>query len=214
VTSSATTVEEALWLEAHDVDAVIAQGAEAGGYRATFLPRDLNRAMASQAGTLALVPQIADVVSVPVIAAGGIADGRNIAAAVALGASSVQIGTAFLLCSEAGTPALHRNALRHVRDEEILVTNIFSERPARVIADRLARELAVLSDAAPDFPLPLGALASPRAAAERQQSRDFTLLWSGQAAALAREMSASALVHGAGAGGNRTVQPPRTQQAD
>jgi nitronate monooxygenase len=134
--------------------------------------------MASQAGTLALVPQIADVVSVPVIAAGGIADGRNIAAAFALGASSVQIGTAFLLCSEAGTPALHRNALRHVRDEEILVTNIFSERPARVIANRLARELGVLSDAAPDFPLPLGALASLRAEAERQQSRDFTLLWS------------------------------------
>jgi nitronate monooxygenase len=150
--------------------------------------------MASQAGTLALVPQIADVVSVPVIAAGGIADGRNIAAAFALGASSVQIGTAFLLCSEAGTPALHRNAPRHVRDEEMLVTHIFSERPARVIANRLARELAVLSDAAPDFPLPLGALASLRAEAERQQSCDFTLLWSGQAAALAREMSASALV--------------------
>jgi nitronate monooxygenase len=194
VMSSATTVAEALWLEAHDVDAVIAQGAEAGGHRATFLARDLNRAMASQPGTLALVPQIADVVSVPVIAAGGIADGRSIAAAFALGASGVQIGTAFLLCSEAATPALHRDALRQARDDETLVTNIFSGRPARVIANRLACDLGVLSDAAPDFPLPLGALAPLRAAAERRQSRDFTPLWSGQAAPLAREMPARALV--------------------
>jgi nitronate monooxygenase len=193
VMSSATTVEEALWLEAHDVDAVIAQGAEAGGHRATFLNGDLNRAMASQPSTLALVPQIADVVSVPVIAAGGVADGRSIAAAFALGASGVQIGTAFLLCSEAATPDLHRNALRHARDEETLVTNVFSGRPARAIANRLVRALDALSDDAPDFPLPLGALAPLRAEAEQQQSSDFTPLWSGQAAALAREMPARAL---------------------
>jgi nitronate monooxygenase len=194
VMSSATTVEEALWLEAHGVDAVIAQGAEAGGHRATFLADHLNQAMASQPGTLALVPQIADVVSVPVIAAGGIADGRSIAAAFALGASGVQIGTAFLLCAEAATPALHRDALRHAHDDQTLVTNLFSGRPARVIANRLVRELDALSDAAPDFPLPLGALAPLRAEAERQQSRDFSPLWSGQAAALAREMPAKALV--------------------
>jgi nitronate monooxygenase len=194
VMSSATTVEEARWLEARGVDAVIAQGAEAGGHRATFLADDLHRAMASQAGTLALVPQIADAVSVPVIAAGGIADGRGIAAAFALGASGVQIGTAFLRCPEAATPALHRDALRQARDAETLLTNVFSGRPARVIANRFPRELGPMSDAAPDFPLPVGELAPLRAKAEQQASRDFTPLWSGQAAALATEMPAKALV--------------------
>jgi nitronate monooxygenase len=194
VMSSATTVEEALWLEARDVDAVIAQGAEAGGHRATFLHDDLNRAMASQPGTLALVPQIADVVSVPVIAAGGIADGRGIAAAFALGASGVQIGTGFLLCPEAATPPLHREALRHARDDETVLTNVFSGRPARAIGNRLPLDLGPLSEDAPDFPLPMGALGRLRVRAEQRDSSDFTPLWSGQAAALGREMPAKALV--------------------
>jgi nitronate monooxygenase len=194
VISSATTVEEALWLEAHDVDAVIAQGAEAGGHRATFLHDDLNRAMASQPGTLALVPQIVDVVSVPVIAAGGIADGRGIAAAFALGASGVQLGTAFLLCPEAGTSPLHREALLHARDDETVLTNVFSGRPARAIANRLPLDLGPLSEAAPEFPLPMGELGPLRAEAEPRQSSDFTPLWSGQAAALAREMPGKALL--------------------
>jgi nitronate monooxygenase len=194
VISSATTVEEALWLEAHDVDAVIAQVAEAGGHRATFLHDDLNRAMASQPGTLALVPQIVDVVSVPVIAAGGIADGRGIAAAFALGASGVQLGTAFLLCPEAGTSPLHREALLHARDDETVLTNVFSGRPARAIANRLPLDLGPLSEAAPEFPLPMGELGPLRAEAEPRQSSDFTPLWSGQAAALARERPGKALL--------------------
>jgi nitronate monooxygenase len=194
VISSATTVEEARWLEAHGADAVIAQGAEAGGHRGTFLAGDLNRAVASQAGTLALVPQIADAVSVPVIAAGGIADGRGIAAAFALGASGVQMGTAFLRCPEAATSPLHRDALRRVRDDETLLTNVFTGRPARVIGTRVPRELGPLSDAAPDFPLPMGELPLLRAKAEPQGICDFTPLWSGQAAALGREMPARALV--------------------
>ena len=194
VMSSATTVEEALWLEAHDVDAIIAQGAEAGGHRATFLRDDLNRAMASQPGTLALVPQIADVVSVPVIAAGGIADGRGIAAALALGASGVQIGTGFLLCPEAATPPLHREALRHARDDETVLTNVFSGRPARAVAARLPLDLGPLSEQAPDFPLPMGELGRLRVRAEQRDSSDFTPLWCGQAAALGREMPAEALV--------------------
>jgi nitronate monooxygenase len=194
VISSATTVEEACWLEDRGADAVIAQGAEAGGHRGTFLAGDLNRAMASQAGTLALVPQIADAVSVPVIAAGGIADGRGITAAFALGASGVQMGTAFLGCPEAATSPLHRDALRRARDDETLLTNVFTGRPARVIATRVPRELGPLSDAAPDFPLPMGELPLLRAKAEQQGRRDFTPLWSGQAAALGREMPAKALV--------------------
>jgi nitronate monooxygenase len=193
VISSATTVEEAIWLEANGADAVIAQGTEAGGHRGTFLARNLNRAMASQSGTLALVPQIADAVTVPVIAAGGIGDGRGIAAAFALGASGVQIGTAFLRCPEAGTPPLHREALKHARDDETLLTNAFTGRPARAIASRFPLDVG-LSDAAPDFPLPMGELPPLRAKTEQEQRRDFSPLWSGQAAALATEMPAKALV--------------------
>jgi nitronate monooxygenase len=193
VISSATTVQEACWLEQRGVDAVIAQGYEAGGHRGTFLDSNRNRAVAWQIGTLALVPQIADAVSVPVIAAGGIADGRAIAAAFALGASGVQIGTGFLLCPEAETPALHRDILRHAHQHATVVTNVFTGRPARVLVNRLTCELGFLADAAPDFPLPMGELAPLRAAAEQMGCRDFTPLWSGQAAALNREMPAAKL---------------------
>jgi nitronate monooxygenase len=148
--SSATTVEEALWLEARGVDAIIAQGYEAGGHRGMFLAADFNRAIASQPGTLALVPQIVDAVSVPVIAAGGIADGRGIAAAFALGAAGTQIGTSYLLCPEAATPAFYRNALRHARDDATVLTNVFTGRPARALVNRLAREVGPISDASPE----------------------------------------------------------------
>jgi len=188
VMSSATTVEEACWLEMCGVDAIIAQGYEAGGHRGMFLAADLNTAVASQAGTLALVPQVVDAVSVPVVAAGGIADGRGIAAAFALGAAGTQIGTAYLLCPEAATPQLHRDALRHARTDGTFVTNVFTGRPARVLVNRLPLEVGPISDAPPDFPLPMGELASLRAKAEQQGSNDFTPLWAGQAAALAREM--------------------------
>ena len=194
VISSATTVEEARWLEQRGVDAVIAQGHEAGGHQGMFLDCNRNRAVALQIGTMALVPQIADAVSVPVIAAGGIADGRGIAAAFALGASGAQIGTGFLLCPEAATSALHRDAVRHAHEHETVVTNVFSGRPARALVNRLACEIGFLADAVPDFPLPLGELAPLRAAAEQKGSRDFTPLWSGQAAALSREMPAAMLM--------------------
>jgi nitronate monooxygenase len=193
VMSSATTVEEALWLEARGVDAVIAQGYEAGGHRGTFLAADINRAIVSQPGTLALVPQIVDAVSVPVIAAGGIADGRGIAAAFALGAAGAQIGTAYLLCPEAATPSLHRDALRQARCDATVLTNVFTGRPARAVINRLALELGPITDALPDFPLPMGGLAPVWAKAAQQGSCDFTPFWSGQAAPLAGEMPARAL---------------------
>jgi nitronate monooxygenase len=200
VLSSATTVEEALWLEAHGVDAIIAQGYEAGGHRGTFLASDVGRATASQAGapatgTLALVPQVVDAVGVPVIAAGGIADGRGIAAALALGAAAVQMGTAFLLCPEASTPQLLRNALRQAREHATVVTNLFTGRPARVLPNRLVLEMGAILPNLPDFPLPMGALLPLRAQAEQRGSNDFTALWAGQSAALAREMPAKALTH-------------------
>ena len=193
IMSSATTVEEALWLEARGVDVVIVQGSEAGGHRATFLGADPARASARQPSTMALVPQVVDAVRVPVVAAGGIADGRGIAGAFALGAAGAQIGTAYLLCPEAATTQMHREALRHSRADGTLLTNVFTARPARVMSNRLAAEVGPILDELPDFPLAAGAVAPLRAAAERQGAADFTPLWSGQAAPLGRAMPARTL---------------------
>lgn len=189
VISTATTAREAKWLAERGCDAIIAQGAEAGGHRGMFLTDNV----ASQAGTLALVPQVVDVVDVPVIAAGGIADGRGIAAAFALGASGVQVGTAFLFCPEAKVSDPHRAALRSARDDDTALTNVFTGRPARGVINKVIREVGPISAEAPAFPLTAGALAPIRAAAEAKGSSDFTPLWSGQAAALGRETPAAEL---------------------
>ena len=190
VVSSATTVEEARWLEKNGCDAVIAQGNEAGGHRGIFLSDDIAR----QPGTMALVPQVVDAVKVPVIAAGGIGDGRGIAAALALGAAGVQVGTAFLLAPEARTTALHRKALAEARDDSTTLTNIFTGRPARSIVNRYVREVGPMSADAPVFPLAAGLSAPLRTAAEAAGSSDFMPLWSGQAPGFAREMPAGVLV--------------------
>lgn len=187
VISSATTVTEARWLEARGCDAIIAQGVEAGGHRGMFLSDDIS----TQVGTMALVPQVVDAVSVPVIAAGGIADGRGIAAAFALGAAGVQIGTAYLFTPESLITNLHRNALRLTRDDESALTNVFSGRPARGIMNRIMREAGPMSDKATAFPTAGGALAPLKKAAEAQGDTSFTSLWSGQAAALSLEIGAS-----------------------
>ena len=189
VMSSATTVAEARWLEARGCDAVIAMGVEAGGHRGNFLSHD----MARQVGTFALVPQVADAVRVPVIAAGGIADGRGIAAALALGASAVQIGTAYLFCPEAKVSAPHRAALAASTDEDTELTNLFTGRPARGIVNRLMHEMGPLSLDVPAFPLAATALAPLKARAEAAGSGDFSNLWSGQAARLARPLPAKDL---------------------
>jgi nitronate monooxygenase len=189
VIASATTVPEAVWLAERGCDAIIAQGAEAGGHSGIFLTDDID----ARVGTFALVPQVVDAVSVPVIAAGGIADGRGIAAAFALGASAVQIGTAYLFCPEAKIAPLHRAALHEDRRRETALTNVFTGRPARGILNRLMRELGPLSPLAPAFPLAGGALAPLRAAAEPKGSDDFLSLWSGQSAALCRDLPAGEL---------------------
>ena len=189
ILSSATTVEEARWLAARGVDAIIAQGVEAGGHRGMFLADDI----ATQVGTMALVPQVADAVDVPVIAAGGIADARGIAAAFALGASGVQIGSAYLLTPEAKPPPAHRASLRSVRDDGTVLTNVMTGRPARGVLLRVVREVGPMSELAPEFPLAGGALSSLRAAAEKQGCGDFTTQWSGQAVRLGREMGAAEL---------------------
>ncbi|MGE7154686.1 NAD(P)H-dependent flavin oxidoreductase [Methylorubrum rhodesianum] len=189
ILSSATTVREARWLAERGVDAVIAQGAEAGGHRGLFL----TDAAASQVGTIALVPQIADAVNVPVIAAGGISDPRGVAAAFALGASAVQVGTAYLRCPEAGLSAPYRTALSTARDEDTALTNVFTGRPARGLLTRAVRELGPISAVAPAFPGAAVALQPLRTAAEAQGSGDFSPLWSGQAVGLSRERPAADL---------------------
>jgi nitronate monooxygenase len=189
VLASATTVDEALWLEARDVDAVIAQGVEAGGHRGMFLSSDLT----TQVGTFALLPQIVKAVSVPVIAAGGIADAGGVQAARALGAAGSQVGTAYLQCPEATTSAVHRAALRTDAVRHTALTNLFTGRPARGIVNRFLRECGPLSDAAPAFPLAGGAVAPIRAAAEAQGSGDFSPLWSGQNVVTSREIPAAEL---------------------
>ena len=180
VISSATNVEEARWLEDRGCDAIIAQGAEAGGHRGMFLTEDVS----AQIGTMALVPLIVDAVRVPVIAAGAIADGRGIAAAFCLGAAGAQIGTALLKCPEAKLGALHRAALE--RGGETTLTNVMTGRPARGLYNRLMREVGPLSVDAPAFPDQAAALAPLKAAAEARGADDFTNLWSGQAAALSK----------------------------
>ncbi len=189
VLGSATTVEEARWLEDNGCDAVIAQGNEAGGHRGMFLTDDF----ATQAGTFALVPQVVDAVKAPVIAAGGIADGRGVAAAFALGAAGAQIGTAYLFTPESLISDLHRTALDAARDDGTALTNLFSGRPARGLMNRIMREIGPMSDLAPAFPTAGGALAPLKAAAEARGASDFTSLWSGQAASLCQATGAGDL---------------------
>jgi nitronate monooxygenase len=189
ILSSATTIREARWLEAHGCDAIIAQGYEAGGHRGMFLSTDIS----TQLGTMALVPQVADAVKVPVIAAGGISDPRGIVAAFALGASAVQLGTAYLFCPEARISPVHREALRRCHDDETTLTNVFTGRPARSIVNRLVREVGPISSDAPDFPLAAEAVMPLRQAALAKGSEEFVPLWSGQAARLSRELPAGEL---------------------
>ncbi|MGC2787826.1 MAG: nitronate monooxygenase [Roseiarcus sp.] len=187
--ASATTVAEARWLEQQGVDAVIAQGREAGGHRGMFLSDDID----AQPGLISLVPQVRDAVRLPIVAAGGIADGRGIAAAFALGADALQIGTAYLRTPEATISPIHRAALASARDDATRLTNVFTGRPARGLVNRFVAGVGPMSEDAPQFPLAAGAAAPLRAAAEKRGSSDFSPLWAGESAALAREEGAEAL---------------------
>jgi nitronate monooxygenase len=189
VISSATIVREAIWLEEHGADAIIAQGAEAGGHRGMFLTESI----AQQPGTFALVPQVVDAVKVPVIAAGGIADGRGIAAAFALGAAGVQIGTAYLHCPESKIIPPHRAVLAAAPDDSTVITNVMTGRPARGVANRVMREVGPISPDAPAFPHAATALGPLKAAAEKLGKVDFTNLWAGQAVRMGGPMPAAEL---------------------
>jgi nitronate monooxygenase len=189
IISSATTVEEARWLESQGVDAVIAQGLEAGGHRGHFLSHDLT----VQIGTFALLPQIVEALKVPVIAAGGIADAKGVAAAMRLGAAGVQIGTAYLLCPESTTSAVHRAALKSEAARHTALTNLFSGGPARGIVNRVMRDLGPISAIAPEYPLATPAIAPLRAKAESLGKGDFSPLWSGQNPTGCKEIPAADL---------------------
>jgi len=186
---TATCVGEAQLLEAAGVHGIIAQGAEAGGHRGTFSSADTD----AELGSFALIPQIVDAVRVPVIAAGGIADARGVAAARALGASAVQIGTAYLRCPESRISEAHRRALAAVRDDSTRVTNVLTGRRARGILNRVMRELGPIAEDVPPFPLLATVIAPLRSRAEANGSGDFSPLWAGQAAALGRPSSAREL---------------------
>lgn len=189
VLSSATTVDEALWLEANGADCIIAQGLEAGGHRGMFLTADLS----SQMGTFALLPQICDAVNIPVVAAGGIVDAQSVVAAMSMGAAGVQVGTAYMLCPEAKTSAVHRAALKSDRGHHTAVTNLFSGRPARGIVNRLIQELGPINDHVVEFPLASSAIGPLRAAGEAAGYGDFSPLWAGQNVSGCKDISATAL---------------------
>jgi nitronate monooxygenase len=189
ILSSATTLDEARFLEAHGADAVIAQGFEAGGHRGLFLSNDIS----TQVGTLALTWQMSKVVGIPVIAAGGIADALGVTAAKVLGAAGAQIGTAYLLCPEATTSAVHRAALKAEEARLTALTNLFTGRPARGIVNRLMREIGPLNNVAPPFPLAATAIAPLRARAESEGRGDFSPLWAGQNVFACREVPAALL---------------------
>ena len=189
--SSATTVQEAKWLEQKGVDAVIAQGLEAGGHRGMFLSDDLS----TQMGCLALLPQICKAVKLPVIAAGGISTAAAVSAAKALGANAVQVGTAFLTSDEATTSALHRQALMSDTAKHTALTNLFSGRPARGIVNKFMRDFGPLNPEAPAFPLATAAVAPLRAAAEAKGQSDYSPLWSGQNASDCQALPAADIAH-------------------
>ena len=189
VVASATSVREAIFLEQNGCDYVIAQGAEAGGHRGNFLEQDMSR----QSGLFSLLPQVVDAVKVPVIAAGGIADGRGIAAALALGASAVQIGTAYLLTNESTIGPAHRARLDVAEEADTQLTNVFTGRPARGLVTRLMTDFGPLAASLPDFPLAGATLAKLLTSAAARDSGDFQPLWAGQSASMAKNIGATAL---------------------
>jgi nitronate monooxygenase len=189
---TATTVEEAIALEKSGADAIVAQGSEAGGHRGTF-GGDF---AAGMVGGISLVPQVVDAVHVPVIAAGGIMDGRGIVAALALGASAVQMGTAFLVCHESGVPEAYKEAILTAREDQTRITRAFSGRPARGIENRFMTEVEFNNSDDAILPFPLqNALTRPlRTAAAKQGRAEFLSLWAGQGVRLARRQSAAELI--------------------
>lgn len=190
VLATATNVREARILFEAGVDVIIAQGFEAGGHRGTFATPYEQGTI----GTVSLIPQVVDAVSVPVVAAGGIMDARGIVAALALGASGVQMGTAFLACPENNIPEVYRQAVLNGQDEDTVMTEVFSGRPARAIRNRFIREMEHYRDKLLPFPAQMSIGRSLRQASTEQSNPDFISMWAGQGIALAEALPADELI--------------------
>lgn len=201
VVGTATTVEEGERLQAEGVDAVVAQGSEAGGHRGTFLG-DFGTSMV---GTMALVPQMVDALSIPVIAAGGIMDGRGLAAALTLGAQAAQMGTAFLTCEESGAHPGFKRAVLEAAEDETAITRAFSGRAARSIKNRFLMEVGAHEQEIPPFPVQNALTRDVRAAAQEQNRPEFMSLWAGQGLRLARTATASELVRNVAEGASTAL---------
>jgi nitronate monooxygenase len=190
IIGTATTGKEALALETAGVDAIVAQGSEAGGHRGTFA--SLNDK--GMIGTIALIPQMVDQVKLPVIASGGIMDGRGIVASLALGALGVQMGTAFLTCDESGVDSHHKEAILNSKEDQTVMTRAFSGKPARGIENQFIREMKAYENDISPYPIQ-NALTKPlRSAAKKQGNPEFMSLWAGQAASLSKKVSAAQLM--------------------
>ncbi len=200
----ATTASEARMLAKAGVDAIVAQGSEAGGHRGTFA----SSFESSMIGSIALIPQVVEAVTVPVIAAGGIMDGRGLAAALVLGAEGVQMGTAFLLCHEANVQDNYRKAILTQEAEETKITSVFSGRPARGIRNRFMDEMEQHQGRISPFPITDAKTKPMRAAARSSGRSQYINLWAGQAGRLAREMSAAQLIESTRAGRQRKALFP------
>ena len=199
---TATTVREALALEDAGVDAVTGQGAEAGGHRGTFLGGFADAGI----GTFALIPQLADALQVPVIASGGIADGRGLAAALVLGAEAVQMGTAFLACEESGAHPEYKKAVLEATEDSMTITRTFSGKPARAIRNRFLNEMEEHEDEVPPYPIQNAWTKDIRDAAKEQSRPEFMSLWAGQAASLSRSTSAAEIVESVIAGARAALR--------
>ncbi|MGD6956661.1 NAD(P)H-dependent flavin oxidoreductase [Rossellomorea aquimaris] len=184
VIGTATTVEEAVFNEECGVDIVVAQGSEAGGHRGTFLGSFKH----SIIGTFSLVPQVVDAVCIPVIAAGGIMDGRGVIAALALGAKGVQMGTAFLTCKESGAGAFHKRAVLESSETHTVITAAFSGKPARGIENRFTREMQEFECLLPPYPIQNALTKKLRKEAGIQGVPEFMSMWSGQSPRLSRDI--------------------------
>ncbi|MGJ7913275.1 NAD(P)H-dependent flavin oxidoreductase [Neobacillus sp. LXY-1] len=179
---TATTVNEAILNEEAGMDAVVMQGMEAGGHRGTFLIEDQN----SLIGLMSLIPQAADHIAIPIIAAGGIMDGRGFVAARCLGASAVQMGTAFLVCEESGANLQHKEAILHANEDQVVLTKAFSGKLARGVKNQFIEKIQHYEANLPDYPLQNELTKAIRKAAVQCGNTEFMSLWSGQSPRLAQ----------------------------
>jgi len=189
---TATSVEEAIANESAGMDAVIAQGSEAGGHRGSFTVTSGDHT--PLIGTMSLIPQVVDNVSIPVIAAGGIMDGRGIVASMVLGAEAVQMGTAFLTSEESGASTLYKNAIQHSKETDTVITNVFTGKPARGIDNEFIHKMDYYDDDIPDYPIQNQLTNGIRKAAAQKGNAQWTHLWSGQSPRLSQFVSASVLI--------------------